>query len=745
MAKILIVTGVKPAKLVRYAADELAGYIKRLFHLSVRVAATPGKFNDQIITLDAHTPPIPSRLSDQGYVLRPVEFDNRPMFQVGGGSAKATMWAVYDLVERWGVRYQLHGDLLPDHPGRMRLPKQDILCEPDLKWRAFRTYNDFANNECTWAAADYQMLIDQLAKMRMNSIVVVSRPQDPFADLQFKGARKTLAVSNFGFRPVIHPDHPGFELFRKSGDADRGVFVNPDLDGHSSYEKAHAAGKRYLQKIFRMAHARGMSCCLKMIYTDYDPAIKDRLLELTKTRHKAARGQVTRIRYGDCLEGPSLEVARCMSIRNPLFLELIAATIQAHIDCVPDADLYCLGTTEFRESAADCQLAWKKLDRKYGVNKIATLDQLVEEARTMAEGAPDRSERSLRADIVALHVLDVLLNEQEFDLSRARKNARIIATALSPELHRFLPLIFPRGTPYIAEMGYRPGYVARRADTLKLDEPGQLSMSLVISLEDDNIGLVPQLTGPAVHKLVQALRSSGADGFYTRQWLHSNLLPTLHYLTHASWERGWTPAKAYKHFFEDLCGPRAMAPIATAFRALENLTESLHAVAFHLSFPLPAFMAVLWENWPATHTPERLSEIARIFERITNGLEQAVKVSKPAGKAYLQSLERHCRHAVFFVNALTDLSAAHEAKSRADAAQKARDFDELDQWSATAAAHLEQCACNMRNACEAFAEGVCDRCGLGALATLNNYWLDVANAYATVAKIRASFHHVVES
>ena len=725
MAKILIVTGVKPAKLVRHAADELAGYIKRLFGLSVRVAATPGRCNGQIITLDARTPPVPDRLSDQGYVLRPVEVDGRRMFQVAGGSAKATMWAVYDLVERWGVRYQLHGDLLPDRPGRMLLPKQGILREPDLKWRAFRTYNDFANNECTWAAADYQVLIDQLAKMRLNSIVVVSRPQDPFADLQFKGARKALAVSNFGFRPAIRPDHPGFELFRKSGDA--------------------ARGRRYLRKVFRMAHARGMSCCLKIIYTDYDPAIKDRLLELTKTRHKAARAQVTRVRYGDCLEGPSLEVARCMSIRNPLFFELMAATIQAHIDGVPDADLYCLGTTEFRESAADCQLAWKKLDRKYGLNKIATPDQLVEEARAMAEGDPDRSERALRADMVALHVLDVLLNERGFDLSRARRNARIIATALSPELHRFLPLIFPRGTPYIAEMGYRPGYVARRADTLKMDEPGQLPMSLVISLEDDNIGLVPQLTGPAVHKLVQALRGSGADGFYTRQWLHSNLLPTLHYLAHASWERGWTPAKAYKHFFGDLCGARAMAPIATAFRALENLTEELHASAFHLSFPLPAFMAVLWENWPATHTPERLAEIARALERITNGLEQAVNASKPAGREYLQSLERHCRHAVFFVSALADFSVAHEAKCRADAAQKARDFDQLDHWSATAATHLEQCAGNMRNACEAFAEGVRDRCGLGALATLNSYWLDVADAYATVAKARAGFQHVVES
>jgi hypothetical protein len=96
---------------------------------------------------------------------------------------------MYDLVERWGVRYELHSDLIPDSPGKFRLPEKAIVCEPDLRWRAYRTYNDFPNNECIWAAADYTPLIDQLAKPRMNGIIVICRPHDPFFEFEFHGAR----------------------------------------------------------------------------------------------------------------------------------------------------------------------------------------------------------------------------------------------------------------------------------------------------------------------------------------------------------------------------------------------------------------------------------------------------------------------------------------------------------------------------------------------------------------------------
>ena len=57
------------------------------------------------------------KLTDQGIVLRRTELQGRPALIVGGGSPQATLWAVYELVERWGVRYLVDRDVLPERSG----------------------------------------------------------------------------------------------------------------------------------------------------------------------------------------------------------------------------------------------------------------------------------------------------------------------------------------------------------------------------------------------------------------------------------------------------------------------------------------------------------------------------------------------------------------------------------------------------------------------------------------------------
>ena len=365
----------------------------------------------------------------------------------------------------------------------------------------------------------------------------------------------------------------------------------------------------------------------------------------------------------------------------------------------------------------------------------------------MAEGDPDRSERELRADVATLSALDVLINERGFDLSRARKGAQLIPSGLSPELHRFLPLIFSRGTQYFSTFGYLPAHVARRSDAFQLDGPDSIRISQVVSLEDDNIGLVPQLTGPAVGKIIETLRSAGAHGFLTRQWMHSNLLPTLHYLSHAAWERGWTPESAYQHLFGELCGPEALGRIERALLGIEKCTEDLHRNMLGISFPVPTWITNLWSGCgdrADALAPQVLTDIASGYEHAADELERAIGASRPAGRSYLRSLERHTRHAVHYLNALVELVAAFHARKDAARAREARLFEPSNASSEAAADHLERCAELMRRACTTFAEGVRDRCDLGALASLNSYSLDIVDALARLARAEASMFSLEE-
>lgn len=746
----LIITPARPARLVQRASEELARYARLLFGQSPRVATRARKVAGITVTLSVNR----TELSDQGYALTPID---RRTFAIEGGSPIAVLWAVYDLVERWGVRYELHGDIVPDKPGAMKLPNKRIVCEPDLTLRSFRTQNDFANNECVWPAKDYETLLDQLAKLRYNAILWCIRINDAFVDLRFRGARKTMAEPNFGWQPTIKPDHAGYDLFVKSGDAKRGVFVNPDLYGHDSYDKTLAAASVYSRKICRMAHARGIQVLVLAPAADFDPAIRKRLLELTQPRHKAKRAPMMRICYGICHEGPDVETGRCMSVNNPVFLDVIAAGIQATIDAFPEADSFFFGASEFGGSEADCERAYKGLDRKYGIGKIKSLPALVREARKHAEGAPDRSERELRSDIVLLFALDKLINERGFDMSKARRGATVAPAQLAPELNRFLPSILPHGTTFYTAFGYMPAYVATRTNMLEQKDPGAVRHLLVVSAEDDNIGLLPQMTGPSVHKIIEALRDVGAAGFQTRQWQHSNLLPTFHYMSHAAWEKGWTPAKAYRHLYEPVCGPRAIPHILRALQRIERITHQMHTDVFCVSFPVPSWITGLWKDLPDSHTPQRLEQIARVYAQASDDLMAAHRASRLAGRDNLFALERHVRHGDYYCRALAEFARARTAEADAAAALSGGDavktvgdvfhagrFDRLAVARSAVTEHMRNAQALMRQACETFAQGVRDRCDLGALATLNCYNYDVVAAMARIVKAKGEMFSVHE-
>mgnify|MGYP001258569575 CR=1 FL=1 len=64
-------------------------------------------------------------LSDQGFLLRKTEAFGKHALAIVGGSSVATLWGVYELVERYGVRYLVDGDVYPQSAGPFHLPDLD--------------------------------------------------------------------------------------------------------------------------------------------------------------------------------------------------------------------------------------------------------------------------------------------------------------------------------------------------------------------------------------------------------------------------------------------------------------------------------------------------------------------------------------------------------------------------------------------------------------------------------------------
>ena len=64
---------------------------------------------------------------------------------MGGGSSQATLWAVYELAERWGVRYLLDRDVLPAK-SKFTMPTLNVVMEPIFRVRAHPTIQDFVDS-----------------------------------------------------------------------------------------------------------------------------------------------------------------------------------------------------------------------------------------------------------------------------------------------------------------------------------------------------------------------------------------------------------------------------------------------------------------------------------------------------------------------------------------------------------------------------------------------------------------------
>ena len=131
---VAVIIAPEADKLERFAAAELCGYLDKLYGIKTRPTTEVPELAEAILLVGSlkRNPAATKvlgetgwpKVSDQGIVLKRVRLDrslgdrrgspNEPTAMViGGGSLVATMWAVYELVERWGVRYLIDRDVYP--------------------------------------------------------------------------------------------------------------------------------------------------------------------------------------------------------------------------------------------------------------------------------------------------------------------------------------------------------------------------------------------------------------------------------------------------------------------------------------------------------------------------------------------------------------------------------------------------------------------------------------------------------
>jgi hypothetical protein len=116
-------------------------------------------------------------LGQQDYLLRSLDLEGgHHAVCLVGGSATATLYAAYRFAEHLGIRFYLHGDVVPDIRKAIEWPTLDELASPLFELRGIQPFHDFPEGPDWWSTDDYKAIIAQLPKMRMNFIGLHTYP-----------------------------------------------------------------------------------------------------------------------------------------------------------------------------------------------------------------------------------------------------------------------------------------------------------------------------------------------------------------------------------------------------------------------------------------------------------------------------------------------------------------------------------------------------------------------------------------
>ena len=665
-------------RLETFAATELQGYVETLFQAETTITASVDESVPHFRI--ATTPNAPDA---QSITLR-REGDT---FVIAGGSPVATLWAVYELAERWGVRYLYDRDVLPAPKPWAGLPDLDVTMTPNMRIRCWRLVNDLASGPISWSLAENQRFLRQMAKMKYNRIHVSLWPMQPFVHYAFQGMEKPPGVLNFGAKFPIDDDTVGREKF---GDVD--FFMNPELQGSTSPEDLNQRGIGLVRGILKEARALGMETGLSIQPFEWP---KQFMAVMPESEPVNQLGMLT--------AGPG----HTQSMDAPLLRDMIATIIRAYIETYPDVDYLHLNTPEHRSWISQAESAVEKFQARFPDMELGSYDELCARARarTSFPGGGERVEKMLKGDVASLWFLDSLIRERDL-LKRPNgdEQIKIVYTGIVAELFPLIEALIPPGGEILSFIDYTASRQLKQRDLLRQTPKDSVPATLTFTLADDNVGVLPQLATGSLHQLMGDLRQSGWAGFYTRYWTASDLNPTIHYLARASWDPSVTPQSAYRDQFSTICGDGATDPALEALAILEEITLGLDQHGLGFGFPVPSMMT---KHFSAGGLSAELKADHGQYRLALEKMEVAHERATLAGKDYTGYYVGRLRFAVHYLDAA-------EAFGATSVALKAEDTAEAQKQIGLAYDAI-------REALQAYVDGAGDHGDLGAVALMNEY------------------------
>jgi hypothetical protein len=129
-----------------------------------------------------------SNLAPEGYLLsnggaspatngKSNETGEADRLIIAGADAMGTVYGAYAFAEKLGVRFYLHGDVVPDERIKPMIPTVEEIGTPLFDTRGIQPFHDFPEGPDWWTLQDYKAYFAQMVKMKMNFFGLHTYPE----------------------------------------------------------------------------------------------------------------------------------------------------------------------------------------------------------------------------------------------------------------------------------------------------------------------------------------------------------------------------------------------------------------------------------------------------------------------------------------------------------------------------------------------------------------------------------------
>lgn len=220
-------------------------------------------------------------LKPQEYLLKSI---GPNLLLIAGGDDAGVLYGAYAFAEKLGVRFYLHGDVVPDGKIPFLISGLNESGRPLFALRGIQPFHDFPEGPDWWNTDDYLAYVSQLAKLRMNFIGLHCYPEGSFGpeslvwigvkeDVDETGAVKfsypsfwaNTLRSTWGYAPTKTGDFAGgaARLFADDvygNEVQAGLMPAPKSPEESNELFNRSAAM--MRRVFERAKSLGITTCL---------------------------------------------------------------------------------------------------------------------------------------------------------------------------------------------------------------------------------------------------------------------------------------------------------------------------------------------------------------------------------------------------------------------------------------------------------------------------------------------------